>query len=157
MLTRLIAGEDFAPATELRRRFVRECTQEGQRTAKQPCRRTAAELLRSAEDLAEESRRVAAQKAAEEKARREREAAIQRAKHLDEIAGREPELWNEVENLISTKQPKTYDSAVKLLVDLRDLAARKGKTDEFRARIDAICVAHARKPSFIERLRKAGL
>ncbi|MEI9475626.1 MAG: hypothetical protein WCO26_03525 [Deltaproteobacteria bacterium] len=157
VLTRLIAGEDFAPATELRRRFVRECTQEGQRAARQPRRRTAAELLRSAEDLAEESRRVAAQKAAEGKARRERETGILRAKHLDEIAGREPVLWNEVENLISTKQPKSYDSAVELLVDLRDLAARKGKTDKFRTRLDAICMAHARKPSFIERLRKAGL
>jgi len=80
-----------------------------------------------------------------------------RARHLDKIAGRESELWNEVENLISTKQPKSYDCAVKLLVDLRDLAARKGKADEFRARIDAICTAHARKPSLIERLRKAGL
>ena len=157
VLTRLIAGEDFAPATELRRRFVRECTQEGQRAARQPRRRTAAELLRSAEDLAEESRRVAAQKAAKRKARHERETGILRAKHLDEIAGREPVLWNEVENLISTKQPKSYDSAVELLVDLRDLAARKGKTDKFRTRLDAICMAHARKPSFIERLRKAGL
>ncbi len=72
-------------------------------------------------------------------------------------AGRESELWNEIENLISTKQPKSYDSAVELLVDLRDLASRKGKTDEFRTRLDAIRMAHARKPSFIERLHKAGL
>ncbi len=157
VLARLIAGEDLAPATELRRRFMRECNQRGERTAKQPRRRTAGELLRSAEDLVEENRRVAAQMAAEEKARRERETAILRAKHLDEISGREPGLWNEVENLISTKQPKSYDSAVELLVDLRDLAARKGKTDEFRTRLDAICMAHARKPSFIERLRKTGL
>jgi hypothetical protein len=157
VLARLIAGEDIAPATELRRRFVRECTQEGQQTARQSRRRTAAELLRSAEDLAEENRRVAAQKAAEEKARRERKTAILRAKHLDEIAGREPGLWNEVENLISTKQPKSYDSAVELLVDLRDLASRKGKTDEFRTGLDAICMAHARKPSFLKRVRKAGL
>jgi len=157
VLARIITAQDLAPATDLLRRFIRECDQEGQRTLKQPRRRTVGELLHSAQDLAEERRRLAAKKAAEEKARREREAAILRAKHLDEIDGREPELWNEVENLISTKQPKSYDSAVKLLVDLRDLAARKGKTDEFRARIDAICVAHARKPSFIERLRKAGL
>jgi len=46
---------------------------------------------------------------------------------------------------------------VELLVDLRDLAARKGKTNEFQARLDAIHVAHVRKPSLIERLRKAGL
>jgi hypothetical protein len=157
VLTRLIAGEDLSPATELLRRFIRECDPEGQRTCEQPRRRTVGELLRSAEEHAEERRQLAAKKAAEEKARREREAAILRAKHLDRIAGREPELWNEVENLISTKQPKNYDSAVELLVDLRDLASRKSKIDEFRTRLDAICGAHARKPSFIERLHKAHL
>jgi hypothetical protein len=50
-----------------------------------------------------------------------------------------------------------YDQAVKLLVDLRDLAVRKGKTDEFEARLNAFRAAQARKPSFIERLRKAKL
>ena len=157
VLTRLIAGEDLSPATELLRQFIRECDQEDQGAAEQPRRRTVGELLRSAEEHAQERRQLAAEKAAEEKARRKREAAILRAKHLDKIEGREPELWNEVETLISTKQPKSYDSAVKLLVDLRDLAARKGKTNEFQARLDAIRVAHVRKPSFIERLRKAGL
>ncbi len=135
----------------------RECDQEGQQSAEQPRRRIAGELLRSAEALGEERRQLAARKAAEEKARREREAAILRGQHLDKIAGRESELWNEVENLISTKQPKSYDSAVELLVDLRDLAARNGKTNAFRFRLDAFRSAHARKPSLIERLRKAGL
>jgi hypothetical protein len=46
---------------------------------------------------------------------------------------------------------------VNVLTDLRDLAARSNSTDEFRTRIDALPVAHARKPSFIERLNKAGL
>ena len=156
VLTRLITGEDLSPATELLRRFIRE-REEDQGTAEQPRRRTVGELLQSAEKHAQERRCLAAKKAAEEKARREREAAILRAKHLDRIAGSEPELWNDVENLILTKQPKSYDSAVELLVDLRDLAARKCKTNEFQARLAAICVAHARKPSLIERLRKAGL
>jgi hypothetical protein len=157
LLTSLIAGEDLSPATELLRRFIREWDQENQGTAVQPRRRTVDELLRSAEEHAEERRQLAAEKAAEEKARREREAAILRAKHLDQIEGREQDLWNEVENLILTKQTKSYDSAVALLVDLRDLAARKGKTNEFQAMLDAIRVAHVRKPSLIERLRKAGL
>jgi hypothetical protein len=34
---------------------------------------------------------------------------------------------------------------------------RKGKTDEFEARLNALRAAQARKPSFIERLRKAKL
>lgn len=157
VLTRLIAGEDVSSATELLRRFIREYDQENQGAAEEPRRRIVGELLRSAKELAEQRRQLAAKKAAEEKARREREAAILRVKHLDQIGGREPELWNEVENLILTKQPKSYDSAVELLMDLHDLAARNGKTDEFQTRLNAIQVAHVRKPSFIERLRKAGL
>ncbi len=157
VLTRLIAGDDFSPATELLRRFIRECDKENQGAAEQHRRRTVGELLRSAEEHAEERRQLAAKKAAEEKARREREAAILRAKHLDKIEGRESQLWNEVDNLILSKQPKSYDSAVELLTDLRDLAVRKGETEEFQAKIDAISTAHSRKPSFLQRLRKAGL
>jgi len=157
ILAKLIAGEDLAPATELLQRFIKERDAGGPRTAEQKKRRTVGELLRAAEEHAEQQRRLAAQKAAKEKARREREAAISREKHLDEITGRDPKLWNEVENLIATKQPKSYDHAVKLLVDLRDLAVRRGKREEFGARLDALYVAQARKPTFIERLRKAGL
>jgi hypothetical protein len=157
VLARLIAGGDLAPASELLRRFIKECDQKNQQTTEQIERRTAAELLRSAEVLSEENQRAAAEKAAKEKARREKEAAVLRAKYLDKIVEREPELWGDIEKLISTKQPKSYDSAVKFLVDLRDLASRNGKIDEFRATLDAIRVAHARKPSFIERLHKAGL
>ena len=36
VLARLIAGEDLAPATELLRRFIRECDQEGQRLQNSP-------------------------------------------------------------------------------------------------------------------------
>jgi hypothetical protein len=42
-------------------------------------------------------------------------------------------------------------------MDLRDLAARTGNIEEFQARLNAICMAQARKPSFLERLHKAGL
>jgi len=62
-----------------------------------------------------------------------------------------------VKDLIATKQPKGYDHAVKLLLDLRDLAARKGKRDDFEARLNALRAAHPRKPSFIARLRMVGL
>ena len=78
-------------------------------------------------------------------------------KHLDRIAEKESELWNQIENLIATKQPKSYDHAVQLLVDLRDLAARKGKKTDFGSRLDALRASQVRKPSFIERIRKAGL
>ena len=157
VLTKLIANEDFALAKELFRQFIKERGSGSQQIAEKCERRTVGELLQAAGEHAEERRRAAARKAAEERARRDREAAEQREKYLDEMAKREPNLWNQVENLISTKQPKSYDQAVKLLIDLRDLAFRKGKRNKFGSRLSALCAAQTRKPSFIKRLRKAGL
>jgi hypothetical protein len=115
------------------------------------------ELLREAKERTEKRRELAAKKAAEEKARRAREEEIARAKHLDKLAGKEPELWNQVDGLIATKQPKRYDRAVEVLVDLRDLAVRQCKMKEFSAKLDVLRASHAQKPSLIERLGKAGL
>jgi hypothetical protein len=61
-----------------------------------------------------------------------------------------------VESLIAAKQPKSYDQAVELVADLRDLAARQDSAD-FRRRVEALRLAHARKSTLIERLDKAGL
>jgi hypothetical protein len=56
----------------------------------------------------------------------------------------------------TSKQPKSYDLAVAILVDLRDLAAR-GNAGDFGIRIEALREAQAKKTSFIQRLAKAGL
>lgn len=97
-----------------------------------------------------------AEEAAKERARREREAAVARAEHLDKFTGREPALWRQVEDLIATKHPKRYDEAVELLVDLQDLAARKDEAAH-RLQMEALRTRHARKPTLIDRLDKAGL
>jgi hypothetical protein len=60
-----------------------------------------------------------------------------------------------VEALVATKQPKRYDEAVQLLVDLRDLAARDGREAQALGRIEAICGRHERKQTFVQRVRKA--
>jgi hypothetical protein len=62
-----------------------------------------------------------------------------------------------VENLLATKLPKSYDRAVELIMDLRDLAARKGKKEDFPSRLDALRASHLRKPSFIASVQKASL
>ena len=59
--------------------------------------------------------------------------------------------------LIATKQPNRYDEAVRLLLDLRDLAQRQGRDREFSRNLNALYLDHARKPSFTNRLHKAGL
>jgi hypothetical protein len=155
MLVRLMAGEDAALGTELRSRFNRSRA-DGSPTPEAP-RRTVGQLLAAAESFRAQRERGAARKAAKEKARRERLAAIARQKHLDALAGREPELWTKVEELVSTKLPKSYDLAVQHLVDLRDLAVRKCEEADFSRRLAKLREAHARKPSFIGRLREKGL
>jgi hypothetical protein len=122
ILTRLMTEIDGALANELVQRMRRERKGDqdaGDATSK---RRTVTELLRAGEHAAEERRRIAAEKAAREREQQERAAARTRAKHLDQRAGKEPVLWENVASLIATKQPKSYDRAVNPLVDLRDLA-----------------------------------
>jgi hypothetical protein len=155
LLSGVIAG-DAALASELIQRMRRERGGVGNAAKAVPKGRTVAELLREAEHASNERRRVEAEKAAKEKARSERKAAAARAKHLDKLAGTEPALWKQVEELVATKQPKRYDDAVDLLTDLRDLAARKDGA-EFRRRLEGLRAEHARKPTLIERLHKAGL
>jgi hypothetical protein len=157
LLAMFITGEEPALAMQLMRRFIEKDDKRSEEEAEGVKRRTVGELLQAAEALNEKRRKLAAKKAAEEKARREREAEIARAEHLDRIATKQPELWNQIDSLIATKQPKSYDRVVELLADLRDLAARQSKTKEFATRVETLRSSHLRKPSLIERLRKAGL
>lgn len=157
ILTGLVVDEDLSVATELLQRFLKQSRGVRADSGTPTARRTVGELLEAAEVRAEERRQAEARKRAEEAERRQREAQIARAEYLDKIAGRQPKLWAQVEGLIATKQPKRYDEAVKLLIDLRDLAQQEGKDDKFRMRMEAIHAAHARKPSLLQRLRNAGL
>ena len=154
VLIRLIVDGEQAPVAELLQRFLKDRAGGTEQTP--GTRRTVGDLLGAAKAYSRERRRIEAEKQAADKARRDREAALARERYLDGIAGREPSLWAEVDTLVATKQPKNYDQAVKLLVDLRDLHARTGGGN-FRLRTEALRREHARKPSFIDRLAKAGL
>lgn len=110
-------------------------------------------MLSAAESLTEEKRRRAAEKASAEKMRIERERAAAREKYLEDLAQKADKTWLKVEGLISTKQPARYDEAVKLLVDLRDLAARRGKIEGFQSRYRELCQRHEKKPSLLRRVK----
>lgn len=62
-----------------------------------------------------------------------------------------------VAELIASKKPKEYDAAVELLADLKALGERDGQRKTFRGRIHQLCQEHARKPSLLDRLERAGL
>jgi hypothetical protein len=154
VLAGLMIDGDRSVITQLLQRYRKEKCGDTARASL--TRRTVGELLRDAQVYAEERRRIEAEKQSREMERRKHEAARAREKHLDAIAGREPQLWTKIETLIATKQPKSYDLAIKILVDRRDLNARN-KGNSFQTRIDEFRQIHSRKPSLIERLRKAGL
>ncbi|WP_448509633.1 hypothetical protein [Immundisolibacter sp.] len=154
LITSLVVDADHAKISELLQRFIKEHA--GADGGLATTGRTVGQLLQAAEALATERRRIETERRVKEKARREREAAIARERHLDSLVGHEAKLWSEIDDLVASKQPKSYDQAVKLLIDLRDLVARS-KDGDFEPRIEALRQAQSRKPSFIERLRKAGL
>ena len=157
LLARLIAEADPALPNELHRRFLRARDAARPEAAPPAKQRTVGDLLRAAEVRTAERQRLAAEKAATAKARTEREAALARVRHLDHLAGQEAKLWANVEDLVATRLPKNYEAAVSLLVDLRDLAVRANDASAFRARLDALRSACARKTGLLDRLTKAGL
>ena len=86
----------------------------------------------------------------------EREQAAARESHLRLLAKRQAAAWRRVEALVATKRPGDYDAAVSLLKDLREISERKGRRAEIAERIRALRDVHAKQPSFLARLRKAG-
>jgi len=155
-LVRFAGGQE----PHLRAELLRQCRASkpsAPRRSTEEAPRTVGEFLAAAERLAEERHRKDAERAAAVRARREREAAEARTRYLTDLAAREPKVWGEVDTLIATKKPDKYDQALKLLRDLRDLHSWKGTTNEIEARLFRLQEAHAKKPSFLARLEKAGL
>jgi hypothetical protein len=153
LLGRVLQGEAARVRMEMLRRF------HGDRApvVATPSRRTVADLLDdAARQRSDRERRLAAQRA-EEETRREQARALAREGRLDELAREEDAAWSRVETMIATRKPADYDAAVTLLTDLQALAERDGHRDMFALRATALRHTHARKPSLIDRLNRAGI
>jgi hypothetical protein len=158
LLVQMVQGESPHLREELLRRYRKErAPAGGEGTAAKATGRTAGGLLQAAERRADVRQRRQEERAAKARERRAREQAEARARHLDSLAGREPELWQQVEAAIATRQPKEYDQAVSLLKDLRDLADRSGTTGELAAHIRQLRERHRSKSALTRRLNQAGL
>jgi len=158
VLVRLIQGEGIPLAGELLQRFRKDRSRRQVRTSRGAvggeARRTAGDLIEARDRLAAEKNRKATERAAKEQARRAREQAEVRSRHLDALAGREEELWRQVEATIHAKE---YDRAVELLKDLCDLAERSGTGDVVTKRVRELRERHRRKPTLMQRLDRAEL
>ncbi|MBK1842156.1 hypothetical protein JHL17_32650 [Azospirillum sp. YIM B02556] len=154
LLTRLACGDGATVPAELRRRCRKALT--GTSGPPRPARRVG-DLLSAAEAHAEERRRIEAERAAAERVRRERAEAETRSRRLDALATRVESAWRKVEDLIEAKRAAEYEEAVSLLLDLRALAQRDGRNEDFRTRIARLSARHARKRTLIDRLDQTGL
>ena len=141
---------------ELLARFYRE----NQRiappgTAGRP--RTVGDLLSAQETIAQARAKKLAAKRATELARQKVKAEADRAHYLDQLAKNEEAFWDQVSVYIQKRQANAYDQAIRFLIDLRDLAIRRGTEPAFRARIQKLREKHITKNGFLGRLKSAGL
>ena len=156
IIFRLINDNDPHIGNELLQRFRKTLSIKGTKNNEKTSR-TVMKLLQKAEAYTREKDRLIAEQKAKEKARKEKEAAIERKKYLNGLAGRENEIWKKVDALILTKKPKDYGEAVRLLIDLKDLAKKNNTTSLFKSKLMAIRENHSRKSSFINRIDSASL
>ncbi len=159
VIVTLLQDRNSQVGDELRQRALHELRggTQSDRNVKENERRRVMQLVERAESIANDRQRREAKKRAQENAKREREQAEKRKKHLESLIGKENTLWSKVDALVATKQPKRYDEAVSLLHDLHEVAAMTGQRKTFSSRIEALYREQARKPTLLDRIRKANL
>jgi hypothetical protein len=112
--------------------------------------RTVADLRAAAE-----RRRARRERAAAERARKAKKAAEDaRDERLDTLATRLDAAWRELEALV---EKSAYEDAIKLAVDLRDLASRDDASAAFAARFEAMRRRQLRRRAFFDRWRRVGV
>jgi hypothetical protein len=154
----IIAGTESSELwrSNLMRRFQRQNSQHSSRKVA-TARRSAGDILAVAHARANERIQQMNERRAVEEARRKAEDEANRARYLDQLGRREPEIWEQVAVHILKRQPNGYATAVGLLTDLHDLAVRRGKRAKFQMELEKIRQTHATKESFLRRLAKANL
>jgi hypothetical protein len=109
-------------------------------------RRTVGELLRAAVALQQEK----------ERQEKERKVAA-REKELEALAAREPAAWKQVDEFFATRRATDHAAGVQLLVDLREVARRRGTEAQFSRRLSQLRESNARRAGLISRMDKKGL
>ena len=140
---------------ELRQRFERVNAVAPDRGTVE--RRTVKDLLTAARVRVDERARQLSLKRAADAARKKAKDEADRAVYLEGLAKREKAVWKQVEAYIEKRQPKDYERAVILLVDLHDLAIRQEDETGFQLTMEELRKTHAAKGAFLRRLAKANL
>jgi hypothetical protein len=110
-----------------------------------------------AQALADQRIRREDERKAAEQEKQERARTAARVKYLHKLAGREAQIWEQVDALAQTKQPNNYDRALSHILDLRDLAARRGQQVHFDSALERLRLNHRAKSTFLRRLSQVNL
>ncbi|MDN3512793.1 MAG: hypothetical protein NG747_00150 [Candidatus Brocadia sp.] len=145
-LTRLSRGEPNLSVLLNRRLHELANTAQSSKEGALSGQRTIAWLIQAAEEW---------RRCKQEDERRKEELA--RKRRLEELALKENEVWLQVKALIEEKKPKSYDSAIGLLKDLRELAEYQGRLEEFKKHIAEIQQTYSSRPALRDRMIHARL
>jgi len=124
---------------------------------KKPQFRTIGDLRSSAQACGQrraeknEARRIA------EQAQLKALEAENRARYLDLLAGWQDATWTTIFALIEKRHASPYSQAVRLLIDLRDLAVRQRQEPTFQSKLQNLRQTHSANKKFLKRLTVAGL
>jgi len=94
------------------------------------------------------------------KARKEQEAKDHQEKQLrklTELESSQNRLWIKVYQLISEKNTKAYEEAIKILKDLKELSIYKGSLEEYSGRVEEIVNENKRLSGLTGRISDARL
>jgi hypothetical protein len=80
-------------------------------------------------------------------------ARKKRRQELEALAPKEVQTWERVMELIALKQTKSYEEAVALLIDLRDLAESQERLPEFIQRLQKLKSDFSNRSALMARLR----
>lgn len=142
-LTRAARDPELGLGGELLRAFRATTKAEHHST-----RRTVRELRALAEDQRAERDKAEAARA------KKSSAAVEtaRERHLTKLARDVEGAWSKLEKLVAASD---YDVAVKLAIDLRDLATREAKAPAFARRFVALRKRQLRRRGFFDRWKRA--
>jgi hypothetical protein len=119
--------------------------------------RTVSQIMALAQVHTDQRIRREAERKAAEQEKQEWARTSARVKYLDKLAGREAQIWEQVDALAQTKQPNNYDRALSHILDLRDLASRRGQQVHFDSALERLRMNHRAKTTFLRRLSNATL
>jgi tRNA/tmRNA/rRNA uracil-C5-methylase (TrmA/RlmC/RlmD family) len=79
--------------------------------------------------------------------------STKRIAELEKLAPKAAKTWERAIELIGLKQAKSYDEAISLLIDLRDLARHQKRLPEFSQRLEQLKLDYSNRSALIKRLK----